>query len=112
MKNILFLLLLVVSSCRISHLNLNRLENGKKIGYWIECYPSGAIKSLTKYKDGQSDGIFKGYYECGQLKSKGYYKAGKEHGLWYCYTEKGYISRILKCLNGDCGVVKIANTRW
>ena len=56
-----------------------------------EYYPSGKLKSETRFKDGELNGVSKGYYESGKLSFEMPFKNGKLNGVQKEYYESGQL---------------------
>jgi len=56
-----------------------------------EYYPSGKLKSETRYINGQLNGIQKGYYESGKLSFEMPFNNGKLNGVQKEYYESGQL---------------------
>ncbi len=56
-----------------------------------EYYPSGKLKSKTRFKDGQLNGVSKEYYESGKIRVEMPFKNGKLNGVQKEYYESGQL---------------------
>jgi len=95
-NTIIFLILIIFSSCSIIEYNMskryNRTNNDrKKTGLWLEFYANGNKKSIVSYKNGLKNGIFIKYHENGVVEIKKYYKKDKLHGIAKYYMPDGSI---------------------
>lgn len=55
-----------------------------------EYYPTGELKSVTKYDNGEKDGVFKAYYKNGKIKTRGRYREDKKVGVWKIFYKNSY----------------------
>ena len=106
--NILFLLLLLASSCGGHVFVAEKWENGKdkivlridkgtkekpEVFYMKAYYPNGNLYKEGLIKDSLEDGVWKSYYASGELKSEGSYTLGKKVGDYTIYYRDGKVEQ-------------------
>jgi len=67
--------------------------DGKRMGRWIQYYPSGARKSEGDYAEGLRENAWKFFAETGELIQEGLYRSGEFHGMWRWYYLNGELHR-------------------
>lgn len=56
------------------------IENGKRVGNWVDYHPNGIVKSVTSYVDGKKEGMALEISNSGQLEKRMQYHNDQLHG--------------------------------
>ena len=77
-----------------------KLENGERVGPWVNYHNNGQLYYKGTYKNGKRDGPWVRYHDNGQLYYKGTYKNDKRDGPWVRYHDNGQLSSKRTYKNG------------
>jgi len=91
MKNLILLLLLIMSSLPV--FSQNKEYAGDKFGYMEYRLTSddGRLLESGTYWEGKKDGWWYSYHPNGTISAKAYFSNGKRGGTWKFYNDRGVL---------------------
>jgi len=75
-------------------------EEGKRLGQWIDFYPTGEVRARGTYTNNQRTGTWTFYYPSGQVEQRGQFERGRYQGQWNWYYPNGNLWREESYFNG------------
>ncbi len=76
-------------------------EQGRKVGKWIDYYPSGETKAVGAYLNNRQNGSWLFYFKNKKIEQRGNYIGGRFDGEWTWYYSDGSVWRQESFFNGN-----------